>query len=131
VLTLLPTYLSSLHSELIGDPKAEFQEGTFPQDWANFLAGFQDGNEGKIDGGEAWVLAQLSWGDHLPSMSFSVAWLCFNGLRLQDGLYPIWPPCEQFERLESSLDAAGPPTWDAEELRALIGEYERNQLPAA
>jgi len=133
--SLSSIYLSTLHSSLEGSDSiafpAEFREGNSPEDWSTFLSGIHDANGESICGAEAWVLAQLSWGNHVPSMSFSLGWLAFNGLRLQEGLYPVCPPRQDSSRLAAALAAAGPPCWDSETLRELIGEYDRNQSPDA
>lgn len=131
--SLSKEYLSSLHNQLVksvdGDQPGIFKEGIFPQDWATFVADIYDANDGKIEGSEAWLLAQLFWGDHIQSMRFSLAWLCLDGLRLQEGKYALYPSQEYRDRLEVALKAAGPVCWDAETLRALFGEYENDQIP--
>lgn len=121
-------YLGALHRTLVGDAvqaaAARFDEGSPPFDWSSFVVGLTDANGASIRGAEAWVIAQLSWGDHVAPMSFSLGWLVVNGLRLQEGLAPICPQEGDFTRLAAALAAAGPPDWDAETLRALLGEYE-------
>ena len=127
-------YLSSLHHQLAapvaGDAPGVFQPGRPPLDWETFANEVFVGNGGAIEGAEAWVLAQLFWGNHFQSMQFSLAWLCINGLRLQNALYALYPSPENHGRLMEALQAAGPDTWDAETLRALFGYYEREQAPS-
>lgn len=131
--SLSSAYLSSLHQDLLRTesviPSKAFQCGSYPNDWTTFTDDLQDANENKIQGGEALVLAQLVWGGHLKSLSYSLGWLCVNGLRLQEDLYPLCPPPTQFDRLATALGFAGPTSWDAETLRALVGEFEKNQVP--
>ena len=130
--TLEPAYLCSLHSDL--DPAYRgrpdvFREGKPPMDWRTFLDAMVICDS--IQGAEAWVVAQLCWGEHLPSMSFSTGWLCFNGLRLQEGVCPLSLPVDQWDLIASDLRDGGPPVWDAENLRALIGRLERDQAQKA
>jgi hypothetical protein len=126
-------YISSLHNQLAapvaGDAPGVFQEGRPPLDWTTFANEVFAGNGGAIPGAEAWLLAQLVWGNHFQSMQFSLAWLCINGLRLQNAVYALYPPSQDHSRFMDALQAAGPDTWDAETLRALFGCYEREQAP--
>ncbi|AFY92304.1 hypothetical protein Cha6605_1071 [Chamaesiphon minutus PCC 6605] len=79
-----------------------------------------------ISGCDAWILAQLFGGNHVRSMAMSLAWLCINGLRLQDGLFAIYPSADRNERLSIALEDA----WlDAEDLRGFFGYYEHDQKP--
>lgn len=125
-------YLSSLHDQLakpvgMSQPGA-FYEGTFPQNWSTFVDEMNVTADWTIDGAEAWILAQLYWGKHFQSMCFSLAWLCLGGLRLQEGLYALYPSPEYSNQLDEALRFAGPECWDAEPLRALFGHYKRDQL---
>lgn|GEM_PF-5316253 len=74
-------------------------------------------------------MSQLTWGGHVKSLGLSLGWLCFNGLRLQGGTWALYPPIEDHDRLIDYLQSAGPDDFDAEALRALIGEYEDAQKP--
>jgi hypothetical protein len=61
--------------------------------------------------------------------SMSLAWLCINGLRLQEGLFAIYPSADRNERFLIALEGAGPDCWDAEDLRGFFGYYEHDQKP--
>jgi hypothetical protein len=69
-----------------------------------------------------YIMAQLFWGGHLPSLQISVGWLCINTIALRYGYSPPFYPSKSIhEELIECLEDAGPDCWDAENLRALIG----------
>ncbi len=132
-ITLHAGYLSRLHRDLALPLRArspgQFCDGQAPQDWGSFELALADLTVDGFEGCEAWILAQLCWGGHVQSMRFSTAWICLNGLRLQNGLFALYPDPAHRAHLQASLAAAGPDSWDAESLRALFGTYAAEQVP--
>ncbi len=130
--TLDPQFIASLHERLaysIGAPGiGVFRDGDLPQDWTNFV---MEAAVGNMDSGmadyDAWIFAQLYWGQHLQSLAPSVAWLLINGIRLQEGRHPIVPDPRHNAALKQYLGWAGPADHDAESLRALFGRYAAEQ----
>jgi hypothetical protein len=132
---LTEEYLSSLH-KMLADPIGASSPGVFSNngdngEWTLFVdeCGLDEDLNNDISSCDAWILAQLFWGNHVKSMAMSLAWLCINGLRLQEGLFAIYPSADKNERLLIALEGAGPDCWDAEDLRGFSGYYERDQKP--
>jgi hypothetical protein len=132
--TLAPQFIASLHEKLASAIRAPgigvFRDGDRPLDWTNFVTETAAGNMNSgIAACDAWIFAQLYWGQHLQSLAPSVAWLLINGIRLQEGRHPIAPDPRHNVTLKQYLQWAGPDHHDAESLRALFGQYAVEQEP--
>jgi hypothetical protein len=123
-------YLADLHRRLasvIDAAETEEFAGRGPAgSWEAFVA------ELTADGPpeEAYVLAELCWGGHVRSLAFSLGWVCLNQCRLRAGAAALYPPPRDQGRLVRCLRPAGPPNYDAEPLRGLLWEWDRDQQPA-
>lgn len=130
-------YISRLHKHLAdlagADAPGQFVDaGSKGTEWNTTVSSLLDICEGFDYSyfADAVVLSQLCWGGHVQSMAFSLGWLCMNGLHLRESIWAIYPPLDDHERLLEYLSYAGPDCWDAESLRALLGEYTDEQDPA-
>lgn len=90
--------------------------------WHDFYTG-GCGDEERCE--DAWVIAELYWGDYVNYLHLTLGWLLMNGIRIQHGLPTITPAPETTDRFTDYLRWSGPDTFDAESLRALFYEYER------
>ena len=126
---LTASYLLTLHQRLAVPSGAEapgiFHNQGRSEAWDTFI----DEITVEYPAEGAWVLAQLYWGGHVHSMALSLGWLCVNALRLQQGMWAIYPPPETHPLLIEMLHDAGPDCWDAESLRALLPTYAASQEP--
>lgn len=118
-------YVSALYARLstamkIADP-GEFTDRTdIP--WAEFYAA-GCGDESRCE--EAWVIAELYWGGYVKYFPLTLGWLLMNTIRLQHNLPAITPAMESTEHFTEYLRWAGPDAFDAESLRGLFCEFEK------
>jgi hypothetical protein len=127
-LSLDPADVSWLNARLrahAGLPDHEaFDDGEPPSTWSsiNDLVHDDDSWEAVHDWGWA-VLAQLTWGGHVPGLPLSTGWLLVSGLRVQAGAEPHAPDPDLDDAFLTALGDAGPDLWDAETLRALLSRH--------
>lgn len=74
---------------------------------------------------DAWVIAELFWGPYVEYLHLTLAWLLMNAIRIQLKLPAIIPSAESTDRFTDYLQWSGPDAYDAESLRALFYEYEK------
>lgn len=74
---------------------------------------------------DAWVVAYLFWNGYMQHLHLTLGWLLMNAIRVQQHLSAIYPAPETIDRFTDSLRWSGPDLFDAESLRSLFSEYER------
>lgn len=81
------------------------------------------GDESRCE--DAWVVAYLFWGGYVQHLHLTLGWLLMNAIRVQQHLPAIYPAPETIDRFTDYLRGSGPDLFDAEGLRSLFSEYER------
>jgi hypothetical protein len=74
---------------------------------------------------DAWVIAELFWGGYIKYLHLTLGWLLMNAIRIQQDLPAITPTPDSTPRFTDDLRWSGPDVFDAESLRGLFYEYER------
>ena len=77
---------------------------------------------------DAWVIAELFWGGYVKFLHLTLGWLLMNAIRIQQKLLAITPRPNSAERFTDYLRWSGPEIFDAESLRGLFYEYERQEM---
>lgn len=84
------------------------------------------GDESRCE--DAWVIAELFWGGYVNRLQLTLAWLLMNAIRIQQNLPAIVATAESIDQFTEYLRWSGPDLYDAESLRALFYEYERQMV---
>lgn len=74
---------------------------------------------------DAWVIAELYWGQYVEYLHLSLGWLVMNAVRVNRQLHALLPSPETTDRFVEDLLASGPDLYDAENFRALLYCYEQ------
>jgi hypothetical protein len=118
-------YVATLYDQLAGevgitDPGIFKDRTDIP--WLEF---YTDGCGDEPRCEDAWVIAELFWGGYVKHLHLTLAWLLVNAIRIQQKLPAIIPPPESKDRFTDYLQWSGPDVYDAESLRGLFYEYEK------
>jgi hypothetical protein len=74
---------------------------------------------------DAWVIAEIFWGGYVHYLQITLGWLLMDAIRVQQNLPAITPAPETTDRFTDCLRWSGPDMFDAESLRALFYDYEK------
>ena len=122
---LTPNFVSSInHTLLFALGYSEIPKLEDGKAWSTFVSGFEEEDISNIDcGGHCWILSQIIWGEHFKRFSCTTGWLCMNAYLIRFGYSPIYPDISKLDILVKSLSGSARETWDAENLRGLIGPH--------
>lgn len=120
--------ISSFHAELASALGAQ-SPGQFrdPSKWSKFIesiTGIGESGPGliELENTDAWIISSLFW-DHLVSLRLLASWLYVGAMHVQEGRKELPISVAKLGGLIDALTAAGPPVFDAEELRGSIRQY--------
>lgn len=123
--------ISSVHFDIASEVGAKAPgELLDPNGWSRFCAEMgctpeQSIQKFDVEGSAAWIVAALFW-EHLPSLRLMTSWLYVSALCAQNGSGRLDLEEGSLGSLIGAMSGAGPPIYDAEDLRGNLRSYGGN-----